>query len=418
MAHFQENVMAKQDKSKKKDKKQDKKDQKDKTPKVTPSKKKDKGQNDIRSKARSLIMKHPEVTQNARGLFRNENGKTIVEEIVPRDDVKVKESITPRNQYDLTNDDLRSISVHASSLVDDGISKYDPDLAKEEALAMAIRSMEDGKYDGRVNASTFQLILDNMGKVKKAFKEDQPEEQKSEDQQSEEQQPEDQQSEEDRPGEAARERYRKVVKKQQGQREKVKEQRRKRREEQKQEQQQQQEQQQEDTRIPEEEKMNKETLKKEREALKKKLAALEVLMGDESDEDLPTTSESATSESEEDEVEARGFLDDDHGASVTESLDNIAGELEKEKDPELFKIAYQLDQISDILEGKREASAIISEPDESYMKAYFKAGLREGEADEKSYMNEFNTDVSKEVESVKDKKNGKEASEKRPYQKI
>ena len=73
------------------------------TPKVTKSMNKI----ELSERAKGLIKKHPELTQSARSLFRNENGKTIVEEIVNRGDIKTKDLIYPRAQGDLKDDDLR-----------------------------------------------------------------------------------------------------------------------------------------------------------------------------------------------------------------------------------------------------------------------------------------------------------------------
>jgi hypothetical protein len=380
--------MAKDDKKKKEETK------KDKAPKVSPSK--DKGQNDVKNKARNMLLKHPQVTQNARGLFRNENGKTIVEEIVYRGDAKVNEAVMPRNQGDLTDEDLRSLAVHASTLVDKDIAKYDTNLANEEALSMSIRSKDGGKYDGKINSCTFKLIMDNMSSMKKAAEESTektPLERHKELFQKEEDPKE---KKEEKP--SALEHHKEIVDKTKERKEEIKS---------------------EPKETPEEDTMDKEMLKKEKEALQKKLAALNELIG-EKKEDTEEVVE-AKEENEAPMPEEETPAEDSEACGMqklTASLDTIAGELEGQKDPELFKLAYQLDQISEILEGKREAATFESDPDEKFMKTFFKGGLIEGEADEKSYMNEFNTDLSKEVNDVKDKKNGKEASEKLPYQKV
>jgi len=135
--------------------------------KVSPGDKKD----DARAKAKQLLSKHPEIMYNARNLFRNENGTTIVEERVPRGDEKKEDAIMPRTQGDLTDKDLREMAVFASSLVDDTIKQYDQSVAYEDALQRAIGSKDGGKYAGKVNASTFALIMDQMGKKKQASEE-------------------------------------------------------------------------------------------------------------------------------------------------------------------------------------------------------------------------------------------------------
>jgi DNA-directed RNA polymerase subunit RPC12/RpoP len=100
---------------------------------------------------------------------------------------------------------------------------------------------------------------------------------------------------------------------------------------------------------------------------------------------------------------------------VIASLDEIAALLESQKNPTLMKLAYEIDKVSDVIEGKREASTLESDSDEPFMKKFFHAGALETDKDE-SYMKEFNTDTSEEL-SQKFKKNqlGKDASVSLPY---
>jgi hypothetical protein len=383
---------------------------------------------------RNLLLQHPEIKNNAKALFRCENGKTIVEEIVPRGDIKTKDLIYPRNQGDLKNEDLRGLAVHASSLIDPLISKYDINLAREDALHMAIRTKDGGKYDGKVNASTFSTIMNFMGSMKKAAD----------------------------ATEAANynpavvevevgTNKERIIEKQSSIPES----------------------------IPEEvTQMTKQDLIKIKESLLAKVAAIDVLVGGEGmakdaaetkkcpkcgtkvlvktgycvkckektlgkkdDDDKEDKKEDKEDKKEdkkdekEDKEDKKEDKDDEKDdekdekkekdsaevpeqiATITSALDKVAGELEGMNDPELFKIAYQLDQMSDILEGKKEARTLETEPSREYMSKFFKGGLREGDADEKGYMTEFNTDLTTEVEGVKDKKDGnvKRASEKLPY---
>lgn len=140
-----------------------KKDDAKKSPlKTSPGKKKDVE----KEKAVELLLKHPEILNNARHYFNHENGKTIIEECVPRGDLKQEDQIMPRNQGDLKDEDLRDLAKYANSIIDDVISSYDSDVAKEDALTKAIWSLGNGKYQGRVNASTYSLILEEMSKKK------------------------------------------------------------------------------------------------------------------------------------------------------------------------------------------------------------------------------------------------------------
>jgi len=95
---------------------------------------------------------------------------------------------------------------------------------------------------------------------------------------------------------------------------------------------------------------------------------------------------------------------------VAASLDEIAGLLESQNDPQLMKLAFEIDRVSDVLEGKKEASTLECDGDEAYMKQFFRAGARDTNSDE-PFMKEYNTDTSTELKD-KFKKNqlGKDAS--------
>jgi len=70
----------------------------------------------------------------------------------------------------------------------------------------------------------------------------------------------------------------------------------------------------------------------------------------------------------------------------TEKLDKIAEEVQKNS-PEL---ALQIDMISDVIEGRREASSLKFDADEArYMANRFDYRVRSREADE-PYMDEYN----------------------------
>jgi len=266
---------------------------------------------------------------------------------------------------------------------------------------MSIRTKDGGKYDGKVNANTFCLILGDMKNMKKASDESKENESTNEDA-SPEEEPQKETGFE-RGKRITKEKLEEIKKKNQEKSQKAKEEAQKA----------------EDIKNPEEGKMDKETLRREKEAMLRKLSAIEELMGEEVEaaDEEPTEDDAQVNDSSNPAEPDQGGGEISDISDVTASLDKIAGVLEQQRDKELFKMAFQLDQISDILEGKREASALESDPDEKYMKNFFKGGLHDGDSDE-SYMKEFNTDITKEVESVKDKKNGKEASQKLPYQKL
>lgn len=124
----------------------------------------DKEKESVREKAKGLIRNHPEILFNARKLFHNENGTTVIEDKVPRGDLKQEDVIMPRHQYDLKEADLQAISKHAKKIVDASIKEYDERVAMEDALTRAIATLDDGKYAGKVSASTYSLILGNLVK--------------------------------------------------------------------------------------------------------------------------------------------------------------------------------------------------------------------------------------------------------------
>lgn len=86
-----------------------------------------------------------------------------------------------------------------------------------------------------------------------------------------------------------------------------------------------------------------------------------------------------------------------NAAQYTERLDKVANELQNVS-PEL---ALQVDMISDVVEGRREASTLKFDADEaSYMKNRFNYNVRSREADE-PYMDNFNKSNFEQVIDVK-----------------
>ena len=190
--------------------------------------------------------------------------------------------------------------------------------------------------------------------------------------------------------------------------------------------------------------MDKSMIQAELEATRLKLAALEVLAGEEGIEkeagkaetvkcpDCGTKVLKATGyclkckkkvksgdkkedDKEEDKKEDKKKKDKEAAAKIAESLDEIAGLLESQNDPQLVKLAYEIDKVSDVLEGKREASTLEYDHDEPYMKEHFHAGARETDSDE-PYMKEYNTDTSTELKNkFQGKQLGKDASVNLPY---
>ena len=81
----------------------------------------------------------------------------------------------------------------------------------------------------------------------------------------------------------------------------------------------------------------------------------------------------------------------------TQKLDKIADELQ-EAHPEM---ALQVDMISDVIEGRREATTLKYDPDEArYMANRFNYNVRSRESDE-PYMDEYNRSNFEQVMRVK-----------------
>jgi len=81
----------------------------------------------------------------------------------------------------------------------------------------------------------------------------------------------------------------------------------------------------------------------------------------------------------------------------TERLDKVAAEVEASS-PEL---ALQLDMVSDVIEGKRDASTLKFDADEAkYMAGRFNNNVRNREADE-PYMDDYNKSNFEQVITVR-----------------
>jgi hypothetical protein len=361
----------------------------------------------------NILLKHPEVLHSVRNLFRNENGRTIVEDRVPRGDPDRKGVGQPFCQADLTDPDLRNLAKYASGILDEHLLKYDEKTAHEDALHRAINELEGGKYAGKVNTNTFNLILSTMEKRKpnqprkasdySVYPENTSNEVK-EDPMS--------RSEEIKSLEAklaglknqeTMERIADFIVKQ----------------------------------TPEEREVLKAMIKaaadqndpkrwqktmdaigmkgtkgkqaaeESKEDKEKEEKAVEKATGKPHDESEPGHEEKETKKEKEIEEKAVGEEEglqkkdkakgeEKDASAVVKELGEIAGELEATKDYDLFKVAYQLDQIADVLEGKKSAATLDSDQDEKYMREAFQWTVYKKEPDEK-FMTSFATDKTQEI---------------------
>jgi hypothetical protein len=133
------------------------------------------------------------------------------------------------------------------------------------------------------------------------------------------------------------------------------------------------------------------------------------------DDDKDDKKDDKKEDKKEDKKDDKKKKEKEAAIAVAASLDEIAGLLESQNDPELLKLAYELDKVSDVLEGRKEASTLESDSDEPFMIQFFHAGARETDSDE-PYMKEFNEDTSTELRNKFQKNQlGKDASS-LPYQ--
>ena len=361
----------------------------------------------------NILLKHPEVLNNARHLFRNENGRTIVEDRVPRGDPERKGIGEPFCQADLTDPDLRNLAKYASDIIDEHLLKYDEKTAFEDALHRAINEMDGGKYAGKVNANTFSLILSNVGKGKakqekkasnysdylehlsNVIKEgpmSRSEEIKTletklaglKDQETMEkiaeyivnQSPE------------QREQLKAMIKAAADQNDPKRWQKTM------------------DSIGIKGKKASDESDPEHKDTpaeAKKEEKAVKDETGKDHDEKEKDHEKKETVEEKkiEEDVQKKDSnkKEDKDASAVIDELDSIAGELEASKDYDLFKVAYQLDQIADVLEGKKSAATLESDTDEKFMREAFQWKIHQKDADEK-YMQSFSTDKTEEVKKA------------------
>lgn len=323
----------------------------------------------------SLLERHPRTQLNAKSYFNHENGKTIIEDRVPRGDPNPYTEFSPHTADAVTNDDLKSLIVYASEIVDGGIYRYDPDTAYRDALDHAIHDKDGGRYAGKVSADTYGLLLSELHKSSPK--------------------PTEKESGQNDPKAFVGKKKEKWSNKNNR----------------------------------EGSEMSK---SEEIKALKEKLAALEVEEAREANENMAKvaaivasdsdardafkklvkasveekragSSKKDTDKDEEDGMEIESCGKKYASDEIIEEIDKIAGEMEAVGTFDMFKIAYQLDKVSDVLSGKKEAATLASDPDEPYMRKFFKAGKLEGDSDE-SYMSTYNTDISKEMHKPISKK--------------
>ena len=103
------------------------------------------------------IARLPEVTNNAYNYFNYDH--RIIDERVDRHDTQS----CYRGPNKLADADYDSLVKYAATIVNPILLKYSPKVANEDALSTAIKSFQQGMFDGKINANKYNVLLDAMG---------------------------------------------------------------------------------------------------------------------------------------------------------------------------------------------------------------------------------------------------------------
>lgn len=106
--------------------------------------------------AQNYISRFPEAYHNAYDYFNYDN--RVVNERVDRED----HPSMYMGPDDFTNDDYDSLIKFATAIMDERLMKYSVRVACEDALSRAIWSFPNGQFQGKVNASRFEVLVSSM----------------------------------------------------------------------------------------------------------------------------------------------------------------------------------------------------------------------------------------------------------------
>ena len=99
----------------------------------------------------------PEARHNAYKYFNYDN--RVVEERVNRGDYQRPY----QNPDDFSNADYDQLVKYAKTLINPILLKYSISVACDDALNLAVRSYDRGRFDGKVNASRYEVLLRAVG---------------------------------------------------------------------------------------------------------------------------------------------------------------------------------------------------------------------------------------------------------------
>jgi hypothetical protein len=105
---------------------------------------------------RRYIASFPETTNNAYKYFNYDH--RVVDERVQRFDTRMPY----KGPQDFTDMDYDSLVAFAQQGLNPTLAKYSKTVACEDALNMAIRSFNNGMFDGKINASRYNVLLQAM----------------------------------------------------------------------------------------------------------------------------------------------------------------------------------------------------------------------------------------------------------------
>lgn len=103
-----------------------------------------------------FLAKFPEYTRNAYPYFNYD--KRVVNERVNRNDAPS----TYKGPDEFNDNDYEALVMYAKTLINPMLQKYSAKAAAEDALNIAVRSYANGRFDGKVNANKFEVLVKAM----------------------------------------------------------------------------------------------------------------------------------------------------------------------------------------------------------------------------------------------------------------
>lgn len=106
-----------------------------------------------------VLKEHEELKNDAKDYFFYEK-EPVIEEVVNRGDAR---EVTPK-AYEITDKDMESLAKHAMRYLEKDLLEHDRTAAINSAVSMAIGTMDDGAWEGKVNSNTSNLLVGMVDK--------------------------------------------------------------------------------------------------------------------------------------------------------------------------------------------------------------------------------------------------------------